>query len=109
MELSRGLECCNLLSALIQDRGVTIQEAVDIVAHICQERVKVMLDGRSKTVTFGENASLVGNYFAALEKTVVGNINWSFQTKRYFGDEGLKIKENNTITIRMDQVLKVSG
>ena len=68
-----------------------------------------MLDGRSKTVTFGENASLVGNYFAALEKTVVGNINWSFQTKRYFGDEGLKIKENNTITIRMDQVLKVSG
>jgi hypothetical protein len=104
MEASRGLTDCNLVTVLMRERHMPLQEATDLVGTICRTLVQQMVDGKAVYLAQSQNANVragssVERYFAALEDMVVGNVNWSFESKRFFGDEGLMVMIERVVTI----------
>lgn len=90
----RGLEGNNLLTVLMQADGLDLQEAANKVGEHFQDLVNGFNRNKAQLPSFlsvhgGYNGidADVGKYVHSLEQWVIGNLNWSFETPRYFGSE----------------------
>lgn len=106
MECTRGLTECNLVTVLMRDYDISLQQATDRIGSTCEQLVQRMVEGKSTIRSFGVNVDVqVQAFIRGLEQMVVGNINWSFATKRYFGEEGNRVKEDRVVVIPEVQLL----
>ena len=110
MECSRGLTESNLITVLMRSNHMAMQQATDHVGFICEKLVQQMLEGETTIRSFSDELDAqLKTYFIALEKMVVGNINWSFRSKRYFGDEGERIMNDRVVTIGHCNMVTAAG
>lgn len=110
MEQSIGLGGNNIVTVIMQDRGVSLQEAVDFVGV----HFKALLDGFIEDVStlrsFGAEVDVgVQRYITSIKDAVIGNMIWCFETTRYFGSQGLEIKDTLIVQFREPKVPKANS
>ncbi|EAU88892.1 hypothetical protein CC1G_12294 [Coprinopsis cinerea okayama7 len=99
VEQSKG-DTHNMIIILMEHHGHTLQSAVDYVGSLCQQTINTFCENKQQLPSWGpEIDDMVAKYVQGLEDWIVGSLHWSFQTRRYFGDEGQEIKQHRLVKL----------
>ena len=76
----------NVMSVLMKHKQLDIQGAADAVGVHFKGLIDTFLEAKASLPSWGaEVDAQVAQYAVAMEQWVIGNLNWSFETQRYFG------------------------
>ncbi|PFH51684.1 hypothetical protein AMATHDRAFT_2790 [Amanita thiersii Skay4041] len=104
VEQSRG-DTHNMIVILMRYHNHTLQSAVDYVGDLCSKTIDRFIEYQKKLPSWGpEVDDMVKRYVQGLQDWIVGSLHWSFQTTRYFGNEGQQVKQH-----RLVKLLPVTG
>ena len=104
MEQAHGIAGVNVVTVLMCEHGIGLQEALDRVgAHF----TALMNDFTSakegfSARSFGEPAldAAIARFVGAMEYWIIGNLNLSFETQRYFGPECGAVKKTKVVVLQ---------
>ncbi|KAG8212951.1 isoprenoid synthase domain-containing protein [Butyriboletus roseoflavus] len=82
----------NMIVVLMREQGLDLQGAVDYVGALCKGTVQRFEDNRAIL-------PFVAIYVEGLQNWIVGSLHWSFDSERYFGKEGLEVKQHRIIKL----------
>ncbi|KAL1732292.1 isoprenoid synthase domain-containing protein [Schizophyllum commune] len=100
MEVARGLSGSNMVTVLMQELGVDVQGAVNYLGELCKGLVVQYGRGRENLPFWGPEIDVaVARYADAVGCWVRGNIDWSFETPRYFGQDALEVKRTRIVKL----------
>ena len=87
VERAQGLAGCNVVTVLMHNNGFSLQEAADYSGVMYQKLMQQMLQGKASLRSFGPVVDgQLQKYIKGLEDWVMGSLNWSLESKRYFSD-----------------------
>ena len=92
----------------MQTMGLPLQEAVDFVGDMCSQSVRRFLDAKARLPSFDQGGPIdrdVAKYVKGLEDWMVGALNWSFASARYFRTNGRVVRKTRSV----DLLPKVKG
>ena len=95
MEQSKGQSECNLITVAMNQNSLDVQSAVDFVWDMCKEAFDRFMDlKRNKIPSWTPEVDAdVRIYIEGLADWMIGTLHWSFESERYLGKEGKKVKE----------------
>ena len=89
-----------MIVVLMREQGLDLQGAVDYVGTLCKGTIQRFEDNRAMLPSWGrELDKQVAIYVEGLQNWIVGSLHWSFDSERYFGKEGLQVKQNRVIKL----------
>jgi hypothetical protein len=107
-----------MVSVLMKQRGLGLQEAIDLVGDYCRACIDRFEQDRQQLPSWGpEVDNMIAHYADGLQNWIVGksdrfnlrngvylpyllgSLHWSFHTERYFGKHGLEVKKHRTIQL----------
>ncbi|KAH9925105.1 isoprenoid synthase domain-containing protein [Fomitopsis serialis] len=101
MEQAAGMSGNNVVTVLMHDEDADVQTAADRVGSLFETLMDRFLQTQSQLPSWGSAVDqMVQKYVKALEYWIVGNIEWSFDTQRYFGPLHAEIKRTRVVPIR---------
>ncbi|KAL1697045.1 isoprenoid synthase domain-containing protein [Schizophyllum commune] len=101
MEQAKGLSGNNIVTVLMQERNLDIQSVADYLGDLTKELMAQYTRGRANLPSWGpEIDAAVARYADAVGFWIRGNIDWSFETSRYFGEEHLEVKRTRVVKLR---------
>ena len=101
MEQSKGHRGNNILTVLMQAKGISLQQAADEVGEHSTKLMKDLEDAKKRLPSWGACVDAdVARYVRALEDWVIGNLEWSFETVRYFGPTHDEVKKTRVVFLR---------
>nr|BCX55497.1 sesquiterpene synthase [Phanerodontia chrysosporium] len=101
MEQARGIDGNNIVTVLMHERGVDLQTAADLVGEHFARLMDTFLQTKRALPSWGLTLdTAVAAYVAAMEHWVIGNLEWSFETQRYFGPTHAEIKRTRVVELR---------
>jgi hypothetical protein len=84
----------------MHDKKLSLQEAADHSGVMYQSLVQQMLQGKASLRSFGPVVDdQLRAYIRGLEDWIVGSLHWSFENRRYFGDEAEQVKQTREVRI----------
>ncbi|EJD45635.1 terpenoid synthase [Auricularia subglabra TFB-10046 SS5] len=94
VERATGLAGNNFVTVLMKNKGLSLQQASDYIGEHYKSLVDQYFSARAalRTQSFGD-AQMdqdVERYINEMSNWAIGNVVWSFETKRYFGDSDFK-------------------
>ncbi|KZO94500.1 terpenoid synthase [Calocera viscosa TUFC12733] len=96
VEYGRG-DTSNIVISVMNERGVGIQEAMDVVGKMFTTVVEDFLTERNALPPWGPNIDRhVQLYIQGLEDWIMGSTEWCFWTKRYFED-GMQVRNTRVL------------
>ncbi|KAH7911694.1 isoprenoid synthase domain-containing protein [Hygrophoropsis aurantiaca] len=99
VEQKRG-DTHNMIAVIMQTLGYDLQSAVDFVGRLCKASIFRFQTSREQIPSWGPVIDAqVETYVQGLQDWIVGSLHWSFETERYFGKMGRKIKETREVMI----------
>ncbi|KAH9481651.1 Bifunctional terpene synthase Agr4 [Psilocybe cubensis] len=102
MEQSKGLAGNNIVSILMNENGTNLQETADYIGERCGEFVSDYISAKSQiSPSLGPEAL---QFIDFVGYWMIGNIEWCFETPRYFGSRHLEIKETRVVHLRPKEV-----
>ena len=105
MEQARGIGGNNIVTVLMKAKRVNLQMACDMVGTRFQELMDQFIEGKKHLPSWGVTVdAAVAAYVRAMEHWVVGNLDWSFETQRYFGPQHAEVKRTRLIMLRPQEV-----
>ncbi|THH27414.1 hypothetical protein EUX98_g6777 [Antrodiella citrinella] len=100
MEQSMGHHTNNILTVLMKAKNLDLQGAADYVGVHFKVLMDQFLEDKKRLPSWGaEMDARVAQFVMASESWVVGNLNWSFETPRYFGSQRQKVKDTMVVTL----------
>jgi hypothetical protein len=85
----------------MEERGIGLQAASDEVGTYFKELMDRFMADRERLRSWGPSIDAnVQRYVEAMGHWVIGNLEWSFETQRYFGADHWKIKATRQVTLR---------
>ena len=100
LERSRGLESHNILTAIMDEYHVDLQQALYWLSGFASKTISDFLNNKDSLPSWGEKIDrAVGKYIDLVARCVRGYDAWSYETKRYYGEDGLKVQERRKITL----------
>jgi hypothetical protein len=101
MEQSKGHHGNNVLTVLMQAKRISLQQAADEVGEHFAKLMKDLEDAKKRLPGWGARVDAdVARYIGALEDWVIGNLEWSFETARYFGPTHNEVKKTRVVSLR---------
>jgi hypothetical protein len=89
-----------MIVIMIYHHGMSLQEAVDYVGGLCKKSIDRFIEDRARLPSWGlEIDAQVQVYVQGLADWIVGSLHWSFDSERYFGKKGLRIKESRIVEL----------
>lgn len=80
--------------------GLRLQEAVDRVGEVYKQTLDTFIESQKRIPSWGDSIDKdVKLYVNGMQEWIVGSINWSYVTKRYFGDNGESVKATRVIDL----------
>lgn len=82
----------------MHEKDMTLQQAADYVGELFQSLVDTFQKHKEQLPSFsvvaGDNNvdNDVATYVHTVEQAIIGNIFWSFETKRYFGEDRERVR-----------------
>ncbi|KZT73096.1 terpenoid synthase [Daedalea quercina L-15889] len=105
MEQAKGIGGNNIVTVLMHNKGVDLQTAVDLVGQHFKTLMDRFMEVKSRLPSWGSAVDqTVQMYVEAMEHWVSGNLEWSFETQRYFGPLHGEIKRTRIVPIRPHEV-----
>lgn len=102
-EHAMGHSRSNILSVLIEERNISLQEAADETGILFKGLVDEFMNCKANLPSFGSYwDGVIVQIVELLESWVIGNIIWSFEASRYFGADAGKVK--NTLVVEMSSM-----
>jgi alpha-muurolene/germacrene-A/gamma-muurolene synthase len=99
VEQARG-DTHNMIFVFMVHDGLTLQQAVDRVGDMCQQTIETFVENRARVPSWGESIDKdVKLYVDGMQDWISGSLHWSFMTKRYFGDNGAKVKATRIVEL----------
>ncbi|KAI9060972.1 terpenoid synthase [Trametes sanguinea] len=103
MEQAKGHTGNNIVTVLMQDKGIDLQAASNLVGAHFAQLMNRFVETKQRLPSFGAAVDdPVLKYIEAMEHWVIGNLEWSFESQRYFGAEHDKVKETLVIVLTSD-------
>jgi hypothetical protein len=100
MEQAKGHTGNNIVTVLMKAYGCDLQTASDIIGAHYAELMERYLADRERLPSFGiEIDADVRLYVRAMENWPIGNLEWSFETNRYFGPLHDEIKRTRLVVL----------
>ncbi|KAJ3512151.1 hypothetical protein NLJ89_g3690 [Agrocybe chaxingu] len=101
IEQSRGESDHNLVTVIMKQLGLTEQEAFDWIGRLHEETVEKFLLEYQKVPKFEDERVTKGtaDYVSVIGTWVRANDQWHFETRRYFGKDGLRVQNERTISL----------
>ncbi|KAH7911343.1 isoprenoid synthase domain-containing protein [Hygrophoropsis aurantiaca] len=104
MEQAKGHTGNNVVTVLMREHGIELQEAADMVGGIFEELMRRYLEDRTRLPSWGPEVDAdVARYIQGIDHWVVGNLQWSFETPRYFGSRHTDVLRTLRITLIQEQ------
>ncbi|KAF8840213.1 terpene synthase [Paxillus ammoniavirescens] len=99
VEQSRG-DTHNMIVVLAREQGLDLQGAVDYVGALCKGTIQRFEENRAMLPSWGQELDeQVATYVEGLQNWIVGSLHWSFDSERYFGKEGLYVKQQRIVKL----------
>lgn len=73
----------NLVFSLQKERGLSLQEAVDVAVQMHDEAMRRFLEQEQHLPSFGEQDANVASFVLGMRRWIRANVDWSIQTGRY--------------------------
>ena len=90
----------NMVNILMINEDISAQEAVDRMGQIYESRMKDYTRQMQLIPSFGVDTDCdIHAYLRAIGSWVVGNLEWDFRSKRYFGDENDSVRSSHVVEI----------
>lgn len=100
MEESLNLEEVNTITFFQRSRGMTMQESLDHTGIVFSELIDKFLSAKQRIRSFGEDTDrMVKLYIEGMEDWIAGNIHWSYDCGRYFGNTGQEVKASGVVNL----------
>lgn len=101
MEQCKGHRGNNILTVLMKAKGITLQQAANTVGEHSSKLMKDLEDAKERLPGWGARVDAeTARYIRALEDWVIGNLEWSFRTVRYFGPTYDEVKKTRVVALR---------
>ncbi|KAJ8520197.1 hypothetical protein ONZ45_g2998 [Pleurotus djamor] len=101
MEQAKGHSGNNIVTVLQKSKGYNLQEAVDYVGIYFQQLMDRFLEAKDRIPSFGPDVdSGIASYVQAAGHWAKGNLDWSFETQRYFGADHLDVFATRIVRLR---------
>jgi hypothetical protein len=82
------------------ERNIDIQAACDQVGVYRKKLMDRFMADNERLPSFGPDLDAsVARYVSAMGDWVVGNLEWSFETTRYFGVDHAEVKRTRVVTL----------
>lgn len=93
-----------MIDVLMHEHGLGLQPAIDTVGAFCKQAIDRFVHARGCLPSWGPAIDAgVRVYVDGLADWIVGSLHWSFETERYFGKEGARVKASRLVTLRPKQ------
>ncbi|KAL7279160.1 hypothetical protein ACG7TL_007000 [Trametes sanguinea] len=90
----------NMIAVMMSRHGYNLQEAVDCVGDLCKASIDRFEHIRQLVPSWGPEVDRdVTTYVLGLQNWIVGSLHWSFESTRYFGEEGASIKKHRVVKL----------
>ena len=107
-----------MIIILMQYQNLSLQGAVDYVGELCKQTIDKFSTNKTELPSWGpEIDEMVARYVQGLQDWIVGyvcvsladlfiyplfpsSLHWSFQTQRYFGNEGSEVKKHRLVKLQ---------
>ncbi|KAK7437217.1 hypothetical protein VKT23_018659 [Stygiomarasmius scandens] len=101
MEQAKGHSAANIVTVIMKSKEMDIQSAVNFIAGYCEALTAQLLESRRILATkpepvFNTDAIRVMDAFG---DWVRGNVQWSFATERYFGQEHRTVQRTRIVKV----------
>ena len=101
MEQSRGISGNNIVTVLMQEKQIDLQTASDLVGEHFRELMDTFTKNKKNLPSWGLPTDVsVAAYVQAMEHWIIGNLEWSFETTRYFGPHYLDVRRTRIVNLR---------
>ncbi|KAG5634787.1 hypothetical protein H0H81_000794 [Sphagnurus paluster] len=99
-EYAMGDDGTNILTVIMREENVGLQEAVERLCDLHEEAVERFLYLRDNLPPFDEKVKEeLGQWFDTMGAWVRSNVDWSFEAGRYYGTKGKEICETRLAPI----------
>ena len=100
MEQSKGLGGNNIVTVLMREHKIDLQSAADMVGAHFGKLMEQFIMQQGRVPSWGpEVDAAVTDYITAMQHWVIGNLEWSFRTQRYFGSEHARVKSTRIVSL----------
>ncbi|KAI0360075.1 terpenoid synthase [Trametes cingulata] len=100
MEQAKGHTGNNIVTVLMRQKAIDLQAASDLVGAHFAELMERFVETKKSLPSFGAGLDdAVARYVEAMEHWVIGNLEWSFESQRYFGAEHKRVKETRVVML----------
>jgi hypothetical protein len=100
MEQAKGHTGNNIVTVLMKAKGCDLQTASDLIGVYYAELMERYLADRERLPSFGAQIDTdVRLYMRAMENWPIGNLEWSFETNRYFGPLHNEIRRTRLVVL----------
>ncbi|THU82031.1 terpenoid synthase [Dendrothele bispora CBS 962.96] len=90
----------NMISVMMDQQGMSLQQAVDFVGDLCKQSIDRFEAARSCLPSWSSEVDRnVQIYVEGMQDWIVGSLHWSFDTERYFGKMGQEVKEKRIVAL----------
>lgn len=89
-----------MIPVVMYQKDLSLQEAVDFVGQMCKSSIDRFKAERDNLPSWGPHIDRQVNvYVQGLADWIVGSLHWSFESTRYFGSNGRKIKSTRVVEL----------
>ena len=100
LERSRGLDGHNIITAIMEEYHLDLQQALFWLSGYASKTIFNFLASMRALPSWGEKIDrAVMVYIDRVARCVRGYDAWSYETNRYYGDDGLKVRDCRQITL----------
>ncbi|TFK49911.1 terpenoid synthase [Heliocybe sulcata] len=101
MEQAKGLTGNNVMTVLMNEKKCTLQEASDYTGVHFKNLVDTFMANKRRLRSWGPAVDRdVALYMVGMENWIIGNVEWSLVTQRYFGAEVEEVKRTRLVKLR---------
>ncbi|KAL5510886.1 hypothetical protein ACEPAG_4643 [Sanghuangporus baumii] len=99
-EQAVGDDHCNILTVVMKESNGDLQDAIQWAVNYHSEVQTKFLDGLNQLPSWGPNVDRqLKRYLSGLANWARGNICWSFESGRYFGNKGLEYQKTRLVPL----------
>ncbi|KDR79485.1 hypothetical protein GALMADRAFT_63556 [Galerina marginata CBS 339.88] len=101
LEYSRGLDGHNVLTAIMQEYRLDLQGALYWLSGYASKTISKFLSDQKNLPSWGPAVDeALKIHFDRVGRCVRGYDAWSYETRRYYGKNGLKVQKTRKITLQ---------
>lgn len=90
----------NILTVLMKQESLDLQGAANYVGEHFGNLMETYLASKASLPSFGpEIDGMLAKHMKSMEGWIVGNLEWSFETTRYFGPNVKEVKMTRVVTL----------